>query len=325
MRARVGIASLLTFVFAASLAAVAVAKPSAPSGAGHTFTANGVTIWYEMRGGPSGVPFVVVNGGPGFEHSYELCSDAWDNLAKKRPIVFYDQRGTGRSSAFTPKMSCTLQDQIADLEALRIELHAPKLDLLGHSWGGYLVMAYATRHPENISHLMICDSAAPKWGDTEFLFKNFYPGELDEQARVDLADQLGDPTAFGRSLDMYLGWLFVSPAKRDEFMAHKDEYKMSRATNEALNADLAKYDFWPALRAFTFPTLVMTGRHDINVAPSTAYKIHQAIPNSRFVVFEVSGHMPFFEESEAFVHAVEDFLGAPVNLADPQLSRPRAR
>jgi proline iminopeptidase len=45
------------------------------------------------------------------------------------------------------------------------------------------------------------------------------------------------------------------------------------------------------------------------VAPLTAYKIHQAIPGCRFVVFERSGHVPFFEEPDAFVRALEDFLG----------------
>jgi len=46
----------------------------------------------------------------------------------------------------------------------------------------------------------------------------------------------------------------------------------------------------------------------MNVAPVVAYKIHQAIAGSRFVVFERSGHLPFYEEPEAFDNAVEDFL-----------------
>ena len=65
----------------------------------------------------------------------------------------------------------------------------------------------------------------------------------------------------------------------------------------------------PALR---MPTLVLTGRYDINVAPSTAWKIHRAIPGSRWEVFENSGHLPYFEEPERFVRVVGDFLGAPV-------------
>jgi proline iminopeptidase len=81
--------------------------------------------------------------------------------------------------------------------------------------------------------------------------------------------------------------------------------------NAALNADLGRYDMWPVLPSFKMPTLVATGRYDINVAPSTAWKIHKAIPGSRWAVFEVSGHLPYFEEPEKFVRVVEEFLGKP--------------
>jgi len=53
---------------------------------------------------------------------------------------------------------------------------------------------------------------------------------------------------------------------------------------------------------------VGTGRFDFNVAPRIAYEIHKAIPGSQFVVFEHSGHLPFFEEPEAFRKALEEFL-----------------
>src|SRR5437660_754894 len=93
------------------------AGPAAPSGPGRTFATGGVTIWYEVRGSASGRPLIMVNGGPGFDHTYVLCSDAWDVLARSRRVVFYDQRGDGRSSALKSNQSCTLADQVADLEA----------------------------------------------------------------------------------------------------------------------------------------------------------------------------------------------------------------
>ena len=75
-----------------------------------------------------------------------------------------------------------------------------------------------------------------------------------------------------------------------------------------MSADLEKYDLGPELAKFRFPTLVVTGRYDMNVAPSTAWKIHQRIPGSRFVAFERSGHLPYFEEPEAFTATIEQFL-----------------
>jgi proline iminopeptidase len=288
------------------------AKFAAPSGPGKTFTtADSVTLWYEVRGSTSGRPLVVVNGGPGFDHTYVLCSDVWDTMAKRRRVIFYDQRGNGRSSPLTKDQSCTLADQIADLEALREELGAEQMDLLGHSWGGYLVMAYATRHPERVSHLLIADSAAPKWEATEFIFKYIFPEGIERQGRLDFFDALGDSAAGKESLREYLRMIFLSPEKRDEFLTRADTYLFTRSVNEALNADLAKYDMWPLLPTLTMPTLVLTGRYDINVAPSTAWKIHQAIPGSRWAVFERSGHLPYLEEPAEFQKVVESFLGTP--------------
>jgi hypothetical protein len=58
------------------LAPRAHATPAAPSGSGRTIVSRGVKLWYEVRGTATGTPLVLVNGGPGFDHGYELCSDA---------------------------------------------------------------------------------------------------------------------------------------------------------------------------------------------------------------------------------------------------------
>jgi proline iminopeptidase len=302
---------LLILLGLAAAPHVVDARFAAPSGAGNRFTTGGVTIWYEIRGSASGRPLVMVNGGPGFDHTYVLCSDAWDTIARDRRVVFYDQRGNGRSGALPKGKSCTLSDQVADLDALRARLGAQKIDLIGHSWGGYLVMAYAAKHPDRVAHLIIADSAAPKWTETEFIFKYIYPEGVERQGGLDFFDAMGDTAAGKKSLYEYMQMLFVSAEKRDEFLSRIDSYRYTRSVNEALNADLAKYDMWPALPSFKMPTLVITGRFDINVAPSTAWKIHKAIPGSRWEVFEKSGHLPYLEEPEKFVRVVEDFLGRP--------------
>lgn len=288
--------------------AAADAAPGRPPGEGRTLSTDGVTIWYEVLGTAEGRPLVVVNGGPGFDHAYLRVSDVWDRLAERRPVVVYDQRGNGRSGAIPEGRSCTLPDQVADLDALRAELGYERIDLLGHSWGGYLVMAYAIRHPERVNRLVIASSAAPKWSDTEFLFESIYPEGMARWSRLDALEAVGDATAAGKWLREYLGMLCVSPEKTAELLERSGGFVYTKAINETLNAELASRDLWPALSGLTMPTLVATGRFDINVSPRTAWKIHEAIPGSRFVVFERSGHLPFFEEPEAWVETIEAFL-----------------
>ena len=276
---------------------------------GKTFETDGVTIWYEVRGAGEATPLFIVNGGPGFDHAYVHLGDpVWNKFEQDRRVVFYDQRGNGRSSELKPGQSCTLADQIADLDALHKQLGIDKIDLLGHSWGGYLVMAYAARHPEHIRHLVIVDSAAPKLSDTKFLFNDIFPDTIEKQDAFNFADTLGDKQATADSLALYDTMLFYSPEKREAGLPIMKQSDFHKAVNESISNDLARYDLNPELPKFKFPTLVITGRYDINVAPSVAWKIHKAIPGSRFVVLERSGHIPYFEEPEAFGKALGEFL-----------------
>ncbi len=152
-------------------------------------------MYYEVVGAGTGTPLIAVNGGPGFDHTYFHTSTAWDRLGKSRRIIFYDQRGNGRSAPSKPGQSCTLADQIDDLEALRAHLGFEKIDLLGSSWGGYLGVASAARHPEHLTHLVLVDSAAPKWSDTIFLFDKVFPEVTEHQAAAAFAREFGDKPA----------------------------------------------------------------------------------------------------------------------------------
>jgi proline iminopeptidase len=306
---RFGLAVLLVLAVQPSV----LAAPPAESG--KTFQAGGVTLYFEPLGPSTGTPLVVVNGGPGFDHSYLHVSDVWGELAKKRPVILYDQRGTGRSTAGDKPGK--LADQIEDLDALRQHLGAETVDLLGHSWGGYLVMAYTARHPDRVRRLLIVDSAAPRWSDTVTLFKDVFPDRVEHEDSLAFAAALGDAEASADRMRDYFSMLFYDPGHRDAFLAAAGSAKYSAGVNQALNADLERFDLGPELAKFHLPTLVITGRFDANVAPATADKIHKAIPGARFVIFEKSGHLPFFEEPARFVQVVEQFLNGPAPGARP--------
>jgi proline iminopeptidase len=266
------------------------------------------TIFYELSGASSGVPLILINGGPGFDHTYLKISPTWEELAAHRPLVFYDQRGTGKSSVVKEGDACTLANQLADLEALRAQLAFDQFDLLGHSWGGYLGMAYSARQPARVRRLILVDSAAPRIQDTVFLFKNIFPENVERRDAVAFAAELGDEDAIQADFVAYASMLCLSIEKRDALLAAIGTAEFHPYINQTLWNDAQRFDLNPEIQKFRQPVLVITGRYDINVAPSVAYAIHKAVPNSRFVVFERSGHLPFYEEPDAFTNLVDHFL-----------------
>ena len=111
-------------------------------------------------------------------------------------------------------------------------------------------MAHAARHPEHVAHLVILDSAAPRWQDTRFLFADVYP-EIDEKRNSrGFAETLGDAEAVAANLHDYMSMLFVSPEKRDAFLAAAPSFTYRRTVNETLNADLARFDLFEEPEAF---------------------------------------------------------------------------
>lgn len=285
-----------------------IAALAEPIESGKLFSGLGATLYYEVRGAETGAPLFVINGGPGVDHSYMHSTlhpvSALDELAKDRPIIFYDQRGVGNSPALQLGQSCTIADQVTDLEALRDYLGYQRINILGHSFGGYLAIAYAARYPERIEHLILCDSAAPKFADTIFLFAQVFPETHERMAAIEIIDEATKKASFMH----YFSMLFYSPKNRDTYLARVTEVKANIEVADMLLKDMEELDVAPALATLRFPTLVITGRFDMNVAPSVAYAIHKAIPGSRFVVFEESGHLPFYEEQEGFVRTVRSFL-----------------
>jgi proline iminopeptidase len=169
-------------------------------------------------------------------------------------------------------------------------------------------MAYAARHRDRIAHLMIVDSAAPKVQDTLFLFKNIYPEIQLREDALAFAVELGDEKAVAADMHEYMTMLFYTPEARDAFMARSKSVVYRQKVNKAVWTDLQRFDLNPELPKFKFPTLVVTGRYDFNVAPSVAWSIARAIPGSDLAIFEKSGHLPFCEEPDAFLKRVDGFL-----------------
>ena len=105
-----------------------------------------------------GTPIVVVHGGPDFDHEYLLPD--MDRLADRFHLVYYDQRGRGRS--FTGRQpDVTMETEVGDLDRVREQFGSESIVVIGHSWGGLLAMEYAIRHPQRVSHLILMNTAPP--------------------------------------------------------------------------------------------------------------------------------------------------------------------
>lgn len=280
---------------------------AAQSPAGKRLTVPGGWITYYERGPRTGTPLVLISGGPGFGSDY-FWFRPWGGFEKTHRNVQYDQRGTGKSSPVGPNDQVSVAQFVADIEALRVALGAEKIDLLGHSWGGYLSMAYATRHADRLAHLILLDAAAPKFSETLFLFKDAFPDRGDFLGQFQRGIETGGAT-MDSALTSYVSSIFYSPENATQFLKQLGHGYFNRFQHRQLSKEMGAVDLSAGVRALKVPTLVLTGRYDMNVAPLTAFKIHQMIAGSQFAVFEKSSHMPFYEEGDRFGAVLAGFLG----------------
>jgi proline iminopeptidase len=104
--------------------------------------------------------------------------------------------------------------------------------------------------------------------------------------------------------------IFYSPQKRDAYMSRMGDLGFEPAVGEAVSKATADLNLGPKLADFKFPTLVINGRYDMNVAPLTAWRLAHAIPGAKVVFFEQSGHLPAYEEPDKYIEVLESFLNA---------------
>ena len=302
--------SLLKIVCCVALIALAglLSAQSAPHASGVVRTP-AVDIGYETFGTRgTALPVIAVNGGPGLTHAYMLMNDMWQQVARQRLVVFYDQRGTGASRHVQPGALQDMAAQVADLEAVRVLLGLEKAAFVGDSYGGLLVMAYAAAHPEHVVKMVLSDSAPPAWKDLVHLLPQTFP-DVEEQTAEE-GKKLGDGSdAAARSeLRNHFRMIFYSPEKRDAYMARMGDLGYEPAVGEAVSKASENIDLTAALAGFHFPVLVITGRYDMNVAPLTAWRMAHEIPGARIVFFEKSSHLPSYEEPEKYRSELETFL-----------------
>jgi len=105
----------------------------------------------------------VIHGGPGISHEYTRPIEAL--VADGYTVAEYDQRGAGRSGAPADPAAQGFEKHVPDLEAVRVALGAERIDVVAHSYGGLIALAYAILQPTRVRSLIFVDSMPPAFGD----------------------------------------------------------------------------------------------------------------------------------------------------------------
>jgi proline iminopeptidase len=252
---------------------------------------------------------IVLHGGPDFDISYLLPE--LDRLSDKFHLIYYDQRGRGRSADNVKPEDVTLESEMADLDEVRAHFHLDKVVLLGHSWGTVLALEYALRHPERVSRLVVMDPAPASAADIQRFVKERaekWPVlmELRKAIASTAAYKQADPDAvvayyrvhfkpaFARSEDyekliLKMQARFIEQGKEGILKSRAVEDRLVNETWAAPNG----YDLHPRLKGLNIPAVVITGDHDF--FPFAAEHIAQAIPGARLVTLKDCGHFPYLE------------------------------
>lgn len=269
-----------------------------------------------------GQPVVVLHGGPDFDHRY-LLPDL-DRLGDSFRLIYYDQRGRGRSAEDVRPEEVSLTSDLNDLDKVReyFGLEAPAL--LGHSWGAVLALEYALRHPSRVSRLILMNPAPVSAADVAE-FKKAYLEKLGpemERQRVIVASaayQSGDPEAVVARYRIH----FRPALKHDEdferLMAAmkaafadqgNDGIVKARAVEDRLMRDtwhVPGYDLLPKLGRLHIPTLVIAGDHDF-IPVKLAEHISKTIPGAELVTLKDCGHFSYLECAGDVRKALNGFI-----------------
>jgi proline iminopeptidase len=269
---------------------------------------DGATIFCESVG--EGTPCVCLHGGPGTDASglARTLGPLAGELGLR--LIFYDHRGHGRSE-WVPVEQCTQDRLVSDVEDVRRALGLGPVHVLGISWGGFLGLMYAARHPDSIRTLAVVGASASR---------DFMRRAEDNARRRATAEQwaayralwdgsLADDASFRRAFDTIRPLYFFDPARAVENSAARAGIRYRLAVRKfIIEHEYATYDCRVELARIACPTLVMVGRHDWICPMDQGEEIARLVPGAELAVFEHSGHSPQIEERAAFTRRLATFL-----------------
>jgi proline iminopeptidase len=288
--------------------------PLEPHFSGHLKVGGSHEIYYEVSGNPVGKPVVFVHGGPG--GGTEPKHRQFFNPEKYR-IVLFDQRGCGKSRPWASLDDNTTWHLVADMEAIRIKLGIEKWQVFGGSWGSTLSLAYAQKHPDRVSELVLRGIFLVRKKEIHWFYQSganaVYPDAwepymeaIPERERTDFLSayhkRLTSPDrevqlAAARAWSTWEGAtskLFPDEAVTQRFGA--DDFALAFARIEChyfQNKGFFEEDgqlLRDIGRIRHIPAVIVQGRYDMCCPMQSAWDLHRAWPEAEFFVIPDAGH-----------------------------------
>jgi len=235
------------------------------------------------------------------EWSHAAGRQYWERLARQRRLIRYDGRGIGLSQR--PVLEFTPESRLTDLETVIDAARLDRFALMGASEGGATAVAYAARHPERVTHLIVYGS-----------FLQGGPWSEEDRARWSALTKL-IPKGWGHDTPAFRQ-LFTSvflpdgTAEQNRYFNEMQRASASPETAVAFLASLSKIDVREAAAQVRCPTLVMHRVGDLAVPFERGREIAAAIPGARLMSVPGNNHwMSQLETaSEAEIRTIEEFL-----------------
>jgi len=269
-------------------------------------TSDGVSIAYYTMG--EGMPLVCLPDSTPhvqMEWQFPRCREWYEALARKRMLVRYDRRGAGLSERDVTDYS--LDILVLDLEAVVDRLGLERFALLAPSFAGLVAVAYAARHPERVSHLILWCSH-PRGSDVW----------RSSRAQAFRAIRVTDWELYTESLaDLYLG-VRLEEEERRAFTALIRE-AVTWESHKAFLAAAEGFDVTDLLSQVRPPTLVLHRREVAFPDVSVAKELASRIPDARLALLEGTSAVPFWGDMEAVARAIDEFLSESEPAAAPHL------
>ncbi|GAC1648053.1 MAG: alpha/beta fold hydrolase [Ktedonobacteraceae bacterium] len=255
---------------------------------------------------------ILLHGGPGFDHSYLR---PWlDPVSDVAQLVYVDQRGNGRSLRHTHEyyQLGIIADDIVELcQTLQIEHPI----VLGQSFGGFVALSIALRHPDFAAGIVLFDTS-PAWtgGYDLDTLEQLVGGEHGKELR-----EIAYRESTGQATEAELKRFEQEVMPLYWHQGFKQEYISELYNNPLINMDIAtymmgtlskEYDMRPYLKNITVPALVLQGRYDWVTPMAGAEEMARTIPNAQLHIFEHSGHMVFIEEQDELIAVLKTWISS---------------